>query len=200
MTQVESYRQQWTRDKHVQSEWVHYIKETFQNRQCVFGSLVYPRKPHMMDVSKSVRIYAEQVMSRSCKSHSESLRRVFIAEQTPGEEIKKARVRLIPMNGEIRHLLIKRPGVFESQIHKGMPDIPHIHFIMEVPKEIDPLSFVKLCTERWLCMNREDMSVNCKLAKIEIVNDISAVARYITKGYVESQGENIILNHATALG
>ena len=179
--------------------WHQWIVDTFKNRPCVFGSLVYPRMPQLTDIPKSVRIYTEQVLRRSCDSHPEPLRRVFVAEQTPGEEIRKTRVQAIPMNGEIRHLLIKQPRRSETPVMKGMPDIPHIHFMMEVPNGFDATDFARLCEERWHRMNTDDRNWNSRLAKVEVVRDLSAVARYITKGYVRSQGENIILTHGTVL-
>ncbi|MGH7183816.1 MAG: hypothetical protein ACREJN_17820 [Nitrospiraceae bacterium] len=186
-------------DTELRCRWSQWIVETFENRPCVFGSLVYPCLPHHTDIPKSVRIYTEQVLRRSSKSHPESLRRVFIAERTPGEEIRKTRVQPIPLNGEIHHLLIKRPRRLEIPVMKGMPDIPHIHFMMEVPNGFEAINFAKLCEERWCCMNMEAMNWNSRLAKVEVVRDLSAVARYITKEYVNTQGENIILTHATLL-
>lgn len=179
--------------------WNQWIEKSFKNRRCVFGSLVYPCKPHLSDIPKSARIYAEQVMRRSCKSHPEPLRRVFVAEQTPGEEIRQTRVQPIPMNGAIRHVIIKQPRPPQTPVMKGTPDIPHIHFLMEVPNGFDAPAFASLCEERWNRMNRNDMSLNSRLAKVEVVADLSAVARYVTKEYVRSQGQNFILTHATLL-
>lgn len=179
--------------------WHQWIVDTFKNRPCVFGSLVYPYKPHLTDIPKSVRIYTEQVLRRSCQSHTEPLRRVFVAEQTPGEEIRRTRNQLIPRNGAIRHLLIKQPRLRQIPVNKGTPDIPHIHFMMEVPNGFDAPSFARLCEERWNRMNGNDMKLNSRLAKVEVVGDLSAVARYITKEYVRTQGENIMLTHATLL-
>jgi len=179
--------------------WIEWIVRTFQNRPCVFGSLVYPCKPHLTDIPKSARIYAEQVMRRSCKSHPDPLRRVFVAEQTPGEEIRRTRVQSIPLNGEIRHLLIKQPRLPQTPVMKGTPDIPHIHFVMEVPNGFDAPTFASLCEERWYRMNTDDMKWNSQLAKVEVVCNLSRVASYITKEYVGTQGQNIILTHATQL-
>ena len=179
--------------------WNKWIEESFRNRRCVLGSLVYPRKPHLTDIPKSVRIYAEQVVRRSCKSHPDPLRRVFVAEQTSGEEIYKTRVRLIPMNAEIRHLLIKAPQRPETPVMNGMPEIPHIHFLMEVPNGCDPTDFVELCEERWIRMNKKDRNWTSRLAKVEVVTNLPRVANYITKEYVKTRGQNIILTHATLL-
>ncbi|MEQ1656775.1 MAG: hypothetical protein ABL960_13855 [Nitrospira sp.] len=180
--------------------WVEWIVETFQNRPCVFGTLVYSRKPnHPTPVPKSVHIYTEQVMRRSCKSHPEPLRRVFIAEQTSGEEIRKTRVHPIPMNGEVRHLLIRQPRIQEAPALSSMPDIPHIHFLMEVPHGVSCASFESLCKERWNRMNGNPMNLEWGLAKVEVVKNLSAATSYITKDFVKTQGENIILTHATAL-
>ena len=179
--------------------WIEWIVRTFQNRPCVFGSLVYPRMPHLTDIPKSARIYAEQVMRRSCKSHPEPLGRLFIAEQTPGEEIRQTRVQPIPMNGGIHHLLFKQPRLPQIPVMKGTPDIPHIHFVMEVPNGFDAPDFASLCKERWNRMNGKDMNLNSQLAKVEVVCNLSRVASYITKEYVGTQGQNIILTHATLL-
>jgi hypothetical protein len=182
--------------------WNQWIENNFKNRRCVFGSLVYPRKPDLTDIPKSVRIYVEQVMRRSCKPHPEPLRRVFVVEQTSGEEIYRTKVRPIPMNGKIRHVLIKNPPPQKPETFRmnGMPDIPHIHFLMEVPKTFDPADFVELCEERWFRMNKKDGNWTPQLAKVEVVANLPAVARYIMKEYVGTQGENIILTHATLLG
>lgn len=179
--------------------WHQWIVDTFKNRPCVFGSLVYPSKPHLTDIPKSVRIYTEQVLRRACKSHPEPLRRVFVAEQTPGEEIRQPRVQPMPLNGAIHHLLIKQPRLPQTPVMKGTPDIPHIHFMMEVPNGFDLPAFVRLCEERWNRMNGKKLNLNSRLAKVEVVADLSAVAHYITKEYVKTQGQNIILTHATVL-
>ena len=186
-------------DTSVRQEWSQWIQNNFKKGRCVFGSLVYPRKPHLTDIPKSVRIYVEQVMRRSCKSHPEPLRRVFVVEQTSGKEIRQTRVKSIPMNAEIRHLLIKQPQESETFVMNGMPEIPHIHFLMEVPNGCDPADFVELCEERWFRMNKKDRNWTSQLAKVEVVRDLTAVALYITKEYVGTQGENIILTHATLL-
>ena len=183
----------------LQCRWIEWIQKTFKNRPCVFGSLVYPRMPHSADIPKSVRIYSEQVMRRSCKSHLEPLGRLFVVEQTLGEDIRQTSVKPVPMNGEIHHLLIKRPRRPEFAVMKGIPDIPHIHFMMEVPNGFDATSFAKLCEERWCRMNKNDLNCNSRLAKVEVVRDLSAVAHYITKEFLKTQGENIILTHATFL-
>jgi hypothetical protein len=187
------------KEEDLRCRWNQWIVETFRNHPCVFGSLVYPCKPHLTDIPKSVRIYTEQVLRRSCKSHSEPLGRLFVAEQTPGEEIRQTRVQPIPLNGEIRHLLIKQPRPPQTPVMKGTPDIPHIHFVMEVPNGFDAPAFASLCEQRWHRMNRDDMNWNSRLAKVEVIRDLDAVAHYITKEYVKTQGENIILTHATLL-
>jgi len=192
-------QERWMRDKSMRSEWNKFIENAFEDRRCVSGTLVYPRMPHLTDIPKSVRIYTEQVLRRSCKSHPESLRRVFIAEQTPGEAIGKSTVRPIPINGEIRHVLIKQPQGLEIPVMTGRPDIPHIHFLMEVPNGVSATDFVTLCEDRWFHMNTTDRTRNPELAKVIIVAQLSAAARYITKEYEGTQGENIILTHATLL-
>ena len=48
-------------------------------------------------------------------------------------------------------------------------------------------------------MNGKKLNLNSRLAKVEVVADLSAVAHYITKEYVKTQGQNIILTHATVL-
>ncbi|MBH0200099.1 MAG: hypothetical protein HP497_11885 [Nitrospira sp.] len=159
--------------------WIEWIITAFENRRSVFGSLIYPRKPHLADIPKSARIYTEQVLRRSCKSHSEPLRRIFVMEQTPGEEIMRTRVQSIPLI--------------------GMPDLPHMHFVMEVPNGMSPVDFVHLCEDRWYRMNKRDISMTPRLAKVEEVSNLPAVARYITKEYWGTQGQNIILTHATHL-
>lgn len=159
--------------------WMEWIVTTFENRRCVFGSLIYPKKPHPTDIPKSVRIYTEQVLRRSCKSHPDTLHRIFVMEQTPGEEIRRTWVQPIPLT--------------------GMPDIPHIHFVMEVPKGLNPADFISLCKERWYLMNKRDMTLPPRLAKVEEIHDLPAVARYITKEYRGTQGQNIILTHVTHL-
>lgn len=167
------------REPHLRHHWIEWIGESFKNRRCVFGSLIYPRKPNPADIPKSVRIYTDQVLRRSCKSHPEPLRRIFVMEQTPGEEIMKARLQPIPLT--------------------GMPDFPHIHFVMEVPNGLSPADFISLCEGRWCLMNKWDMQLHARLAKAEEILDLSAVARYITKEFVKTNGENIILTHATHL-
>lgn len=192
-------REQWVRSISLRRRWNQWIVDTFKNHPCVFGSLVYPCKPHLTDVPKSVRIYTEQVLRRACKSHPEPLRRVFVVEQTPGEDIRQTRVQPIPLNGEIRHLLIKQPRPLQTPVMKGTPDIPHIHFVMAVPNGFDAPAFARLCEERWNRMNKDDLNWNSRLAKVEVIRDLSAVARYITKEFVGTQGQNIILTHATLL-
>ena len=187
------------KDTSSRQDWNQWIENNFKNRRCVFGSLVYPRKPDLTDIPKSVRIYAEQVMRRSCKSHPEPLRRVFVVEKTSGEEIRQTRDQLIPRNGEIRHLSIKQPRPSKIPVMKGTPDIPHIHFLMEVPNGCGPADFVELCEGRWFHMNKKDRNLTSQLAKVEVVANLPAVTRYITKEYVGTQGENIVLTHATLL-
>jgi len=182
-------REQWMRDKSMRYQWNKFIEKAFKDRPCVFGTLVYPRMPHLTDIPKSVRIFTEQVLRRSSKSHPEPLRRVFVAEQTPGEAIGRSRVRPIPMNGEIRHVLIKQPQRPDIPVMNRMPDIPHIHFLMEVPNGVSATDFVRLCEERWCRMNPDNRKRKSRLAKVELVADLSAVARYITKEYVGTQGE-----------
>lgn len=192
-------RQEHLRDISLREDWITWIVNNFKSGRCVFGSLIYPRKPHLTDIQKSVRIYAEQVMRRSCKSHHDPLRRVFVAEHTSGEDISKGRVRLIPKNGKIDHLLIKQPQPPETPVRNGMPEIPHLHFLMEVPKGCKPADFVELCEERWFNMNKKDRNLTSQLARVELVTDLPRVANYITKEYVVTQGQNIILTHATVL-
>ena len=48
-------------------------------------------------------------------------------------------------------------------------------------------------------MNKKDRNWTSQLAQVEVVRDLPAVARYITKEYVGTQGENMILTHATLL-
>ena len=192
-------REQRMKDTASHRDWNQWIETNFKKGRCVFGSLVYPRKPLPTDIEKSVRIYAEQVVRRSCKSHPDPLRRVFVAEQTSGEEIRKTRVRPIPINGEIHHVLIKQPQGSETFVMNGMPEIPHIHFLMEVPKGCKLTDFARLCEERWFRMNKKDRNWTSQLAQVEVVDDLSAVARYITKKFVETQGHNIIVTHATLL-
>jgi hypothetical protein len=103
------------------------------------------------------------------------------------------------MNGEIRYLLIKQPQRPEPPVMKKTLDIPHIHFVMEVPNGFSATDFVKLCEERWNRMNKDDLNWNSRLAKVEVVADLPAVAHYITKEFVGTQGQNIILTHATLL-
>lgn len=159
--------------------WIEWIVTTFENRRCVFGSLVYPKKPHPRDIEKSAHIYTEQVLRRSCKSHQEPLGRIFVMEQTPGEEIIRTRVQPIPLT--------------------GMPDFPHMHFVMEVPNGLNSDDFIRLCEDRWYRMNKRDMPLTLQLAQVEEIRDLPAVARYVTKEFVKTQGENIILTHATHL-
>jgi hypothetical protein len=190
----------WERDKVLRDEWIAWVIESFQIRPCVFGTLVYPRKPHLTDIQKSVRIYTEQVLRRSCQFHPNPLRRIFVAEQTAGEEIRRTRVQPIPLNGVIRHLLFKQPKESESPVVNQVPDIPHIHFLLEVPRGFIPTAFGRLCEERWNRMNRDARNWSSQIAKVETVCDLPAVARYLTKEFVQTQGENIILTHATVLG
>jgi hypothetical protein len=192
-------RKQFIRDISLNRRWIEWIVKTFQNRPCVFGSLVYPRKPQHTDIQKSVGIYTEQILRRSCRSHPEPLRRIFVAEETPGVKIRRARIHPIPMKGQVRHVLIKQPQLLQTPVTNRMPDIPHIHFVMEVPRGRDATDFANLCEERWNRMNEVFMNGNLRLAKVEVVADLSAVAHYITKEFVETQGENIILTHATLL-
>lgn len=188
------------RQKNIRVRWNEWIRESFKNRPCVFGSLVYPRLPHLTDIPKSVRIYTEQVLQRSIKHHPEPLRRVFVVEQTPGEEFGKSRITLIPIDGELRHVLIKEPRKFAMSRVKGMPDIPHIHFLMEVPSGLNPADFVTLCENRWNRMNWDRKNPNLpSLAKVEVVRDLYATTRYVTKEFVKTKGKNIILTHATML-
>ena len=192
-------QERWMRDKSMRGHWNKLIENAFKDRPCVFGTLVYPRMPHRSAIHKSVRIYTEQVLRRSSRSHPEPLRRVFVAEQTPGEAIGKSGVRPIPMNGEIYHVRIKHPQRPEFPVMSEMPDIPHIHFLMEVPNGVSATDFVTLCEDRWFHMNTTDRTRNPELAKVIIVAQLSAAARYITKEYEGTQGENIILTHATLL-
>ena len=192
-------REQRMKDTASRRDWNQWIETNFKKGRCVFGSLVYPCKPYLTDIYKSARIYAEQVVRRSCKSHPDPLRRVFVAEQTSGEEIRKTRVHPIPINGEIHHVLIKQPQGSETPVISRNPDIPHIHFLMEVPNGCDPADFVELCEERWFRMNKKDGNWTSQLAKVEVVANLPAVARYITKEFVTTKGENIILTHATLL-
>ena len=188
------------RHKSLRVRWNEWIGESFKNRPCVFGSLVYPYLPHLTDIPKSVRIYTEQVLHRSIKHHPEPLRRVFVVEQTPGEEFGKSRITLIPIDGELRHVLIKQPRQPTKQVMNGTPDIPHIHFMMEVPKEWNSTNFAKLCENRWNRMNWDRKNTNLpSLAKVEVVLNLSDTARYITKEFVKTEGQNIILTHATML-
>lgn len=159
--------------------WIEWIVTTFENRRCVFGSLVYPSKPRLTDIPKSARIYTEQVLRRSCKSHPEPLRRIFVVEHTPGEEIRRTRIQPTPMT--------------------GLPDFPHLHFVMEVPNGVSPADFITLCEARWYRMNRRNLPLPPQLAKVEEIRDLSAIARYITKEYRGTEGQNIILTHATHL-
>lgn len=206
------------RHKDLRVRWEDWIMESFENRPCLFGSLVYPHLPHLTDIPKSVRIYTEQVLSRSIKRHPEPLRRVFVVEQTSGAEIRKLRMTLITPDGKIRYLPIKPPrqptyqvinGKFdfpdeektpEIQVMNGTPDIPHIHFMMEIPTAWEPTDFVTLCEDRWNRMNWNRKNENIpSLAKVEVVRDLYATTRYIIKEFVKTQGENIILTHATML-
>ena len=166
-------------DSDLRHRWIEWIVRTFEHRRCVFGSLVYPKKPHPRDIEKSARIYTEQVLRRSCKSHQEPLGRIFVMEQTPGEEIQRTKVLPIPLT--------------------GMPDFPHMHFVMEVPTGLNSDDFIRLCEDRWYRMNTRDMTLISQLAKVEEIRDLAAVARYVTKEFVKTQGENIILTHATHL-
>ena len=186
-----------TEDKFLQDRWYRWIMTTFQNRPCVFGSLVYSYKPHGVEIPKSACIYAEQVIRRSCKSHGEPLRRIFVAEETAGEEIRRTRGYLLPKNREIHHQFIGQQSGLP--VSNQMPDIPHLHFVMEVPQGIHSAEFTKLCEARWNHMNRNTPGAKMRLSKVEVVCNLGAVARYITKEFVKSQGQNIILTHATML-
>lgn len=162
------YRRTEMIESDLRHRWIEWIVTTFENRRCVFGSLVYPRKPLLTDIPKSARIYTEQV-----------LRRIFIVEQTSGEEIRRTRIQPIPMT--------------------GLPDFPHLHFVMEIPNRFSPADFISLCEARWYRMNRRNIPLPLQLAKVEEIRDLPAIARYITKEYRGTEGQNIILTHATHL-
>lgn len=199
-TEAELQYRNLTRHKDLRTRWSKWIMESFENRSCVFGSLVYPHLPHLTDVPKSVRIYNEQVLSRSTKDHPEPLRRVFIVEQTSGEEIRNSRPKPIPIDGEIPYMLIKHPRQFAMSQVKAMPDIPHIHFMMEIPTAWEPTDFAMLCEDRWNRMNWDRKNENIPtLAKVEVVRDLYDTTQYLIKEFVKTEGENIILTHATML-
>ena len=188
------------RHKDLRVRWKDWIMESFENRPCVFGSLVFPYLPHLSNIPKSVRIYNEQVLSRSSRHDEEPLRRVFVVEQTSGEEIRHSRMTPIPIDGEIRHLLIKQPRQPTTEIVNERPDIPHIHFLMEVPTAWNPTKFAELCEHRWNHMNWNRKNENCpSLAKVEVVRDLYATTRYVIKEFVKTEGENLILTHTTLL-
>ncbi|MDZ4733962.1 MAG: hypothetical protein SGJ16_10310 [Nitrospirota bacterium] len=122
-----------------------------------------------------------------------------MAEQSSGQELYNGRVRPISNNGGVQQFLIQQTGELVPSVEDRTPDIPHIHSLMEVPKRWSSADFALLCQKRWFQMNKVDIYQKPNLARVEVVRDLPAVARYITKDFVKTQGANIILTHATLL-